>query len=402
MTRTPFEEELTQRLRRVADAAPGAPTRPLSSVAGARSRRTALVLASVAAFVALTAVGLAVLRMGDSDSAEIEPRDAARVPVSTTAASAGDDEPDDDPDPDGVSLTTDDRIPPLTFRVGDREWTTEGIVSSWCGPDECYDASVDPDVSSPLIEWDGANVLIVETPFDVEAIGVSARPADGFAVSVAVRVEPVADAPRQWAVTSRAPVAAMSLYVWVAVAQDAPVSVNATIAYGAEVQPSAFDERDLPPLLDETVAASTLDVRACDAGESSALHIDDEPPGRAFLSRPWTDADGCLVRVDVITSYRGADHCDWQSAEVLTIGTPVLTRMVGPGDGTQYVRDPDGVYGDPTLVEGFDPAAVLPETAMSTPFFAGTAQVWLDDEAAYLVDGFGVERWPAGTEALCR
>jgi hypothetical protein len=252
-----------------------------------------------------------------------------------------------------------------------------------------------------VVLWDTTEPLVIETPFAVEAIRAGTTPAGQYQGGTELLLEAVAGIAHQWTVVSRPPVTAMSIVVSVEVAQDEPVAVNASIDYGAELRPLPADTVDRPPLLDDAVAQSSLDARACDAGESSALHLDDEPPGRVSLSRPWTDFAGCLVRVDGITSYQGADNCGWESTEVLIVRAPLLTRMEAYPDGTRFVRDPAGAYGDPALLEGFGASAVLPPAAMQTPFFAGTASLWLDEDAAYLVDGFAVERWPVGDPPLC-
>jgi len=405
MTRSPFEADLSRRLQEVADSAPGRPTRSLSQVEGRRPGPPVRLLAAVAGIAVVAAAGLAVANLGDDDTAEIGPRaeDEApndTAPPDTVAAPTSLPDAGDRPDPDAI-LTTDDQIPALIFRIGDREWQTGGIASTWCGPDKCYDASVSIDVADPVIDWDTSLPLTIEAPFDVETIRASTTPAGQFRGSTELRLDPVPGTGNHWTVVSRSPIAPMSIGVWVDVTQEEPTGVNAVIGYGAELRPIAEEGVDHPPLLDEAEAQSTLDVRACDAGEASVLHLDDEPPGRGSLSRPWTDFAGCLARVDVITSYQGADHCGWEATEVLTVGTPLLTRMEGFPDGTRFVRDPTGAYGKPAFVDGFAAATVLPPEATQTPFFVGTAQLWTDDDAAYLVDGFAVERWPAGNPPLC-
>jgi hypothetical protein len=54
---------------------------------------------------------------------------------------------------------------------------------------------------------------------------------------------------------------------------------------------------------------------------------------------------GQPVSAKVVTSYQGAEHCDWQSATFLSLGWPLGKKMKTIDEGRQYVRDPDGVIG---------------------------------------------------------
>ena len=69
-----------------------------------------------------------------------------------------------------------------------------------------------------------------------------------------------------------------------------------------------------------------------------------------------------------------------------------------------FIRDPKGVFGDPALVEGFDPDATLPSDATYSGFRSETRQLWTapsDPDAVYVVEGDSVERWPAGEQLVC-
>ncbi len=68
-------------------------------------------------------------------------------------------------------------------------------------------------------------------------------------------------------------------------------------------------------------------------------------PVEPFWEEAWLDRAGQPVSAKVVTSYEGAEHCDWQSATFLSLGWPLGKKMKSIDEGRQYVRDPDGVIG---------------------------------------------------------
>jgi len=94
----------------------------------------------------------------------------------------------------------------------------------------------------------------------------------------------------------------------------------------------------------------------------------------------WTDAEGNRIRTTEVTSHRGAEHCDWQSATFFTLaGTP------------GYVSDPEGVLDE--LVGGYKPDSALPLDAKDTGYRLDDSELWVarDSSAAYLVTGHDTE-----------
>lgn len=118
----------------------------------------------------------------------------------------------------------------------------------------------------------------------------------------------------------------------------------------------------------------------------------------------WTDEDGCLLRIDVVAEWPGPEHCDWQRARVLIVGDPLGTPYTNAGNGIEYVRDPEGVFGEPALTAGFDPDASLPSAAADSGYRRGKLELWHvpgDRSAIWLRSPNGVEQWPAGEPPGC-
>lgn len=118
---------------------------------------------------------------------------------------------------------------------------------------------------------------------------------------------------------------------------------------------------------------------ACDPSEFRAEDRDD-----LFIT-VWTDTDGTAVATDVITSYQGAAHCDWESVTFLRFS------------GRQFVRDPAGRLTD-EVVTPFDPRAELPGDAEDTGLRDGAAELWTspsDGRRVFVVTPDGTEAWPA-------
>jgi len=148
-----------------------------------------------------------------------------------------------------------------------------------------------------------------------------------------------------------------------------------------------------------------VEPHECDAAEGSELDVAHEPGWRPYAAYlPWTDRDGCLLRIDVVAERPGPEHCEWQAARTLIVGQPLGARYTTPADTTEFVRDPAGVYGRPELTAGFDPDATLPPEAVDKGYRRDDLALWHipgDQTAIWLVSPDGVERWPAGETPLC-
>ncbi|MFD0395613.1 hypothetical protein ACFQ3Z_40155 [Streptomyces nogalater] len=85
----------------------------------------------------------------------------------------------------------------------------------------------------------------------------------------------------------------------------------------------------------------------------------------------------------------GAEHCDWQSAHLLTL------------DDRTYARDPYGVLAGYGLLRAPYRAQVrMPADARDTGYHRGGRHLWLTDgeQTAYVRTPGGVEAWPRVTD----
>jgi hypothetical protein len=128
-------------------------------------------------------------------------------------------------------------------------------------------------------------------------------------------------------------------------------------------------------------------IKACDASEF------DPADGLTFDQTLWLDRDGDIERSDRIHSSPGPGHCGWESA--------ILLRF----EGVQYIRDPEGVLSDATVVS-FTADGSLPPGAIDTGLHTDTWRLHTapGGNAVYFVTSTGVvERWGrAKDEIACR
>jgi hypothetical protein len=115
------------------------------------------------------------------------------------------------------------------------------------------------------------------------------------------------------------------------------------------------------------------------------------------------DANACPIRVDIARMETLPDdhHC-WPALQLVTIGTPfgASTKRSAP---RSYVRDPEGLLYEPTLMQRLDRDADPPATASAIGYRQRGRELWLDaadDSLVYVVDGDGVEAWPRYDQPL--
>lgn len=83
----------------------------------------------------------------------------------------------------------------------------------------------------------------------------------------------------------------------------------------------------------------------CDAAPGSPTDLDAEPASWLVFGSfmRWEDASGCLVRIDVISHIRGAEHCDLQQAEFITIGPSLGEPFSSSVNSLRFVWNGGGV-----------------------------------------------------------
>lgn len=104
----------------------------------------------------------------------------------------------------------------------------------------------------------------------------------------------------------------------------------------------------------------------------------------------WVDQHGKRVPTTVIRSSQGAEHCDWDSATLLSL------------QGAMFVRDPKGVLPPEWFSATFDPDVTRPADANDTGYRLDRQRLWVaaDRSAAYVETENAVERWPAATHPV--
>jgi len=144
--------------------------------------------------------------------------------------------------------------------------------------------------------------------------------------------------------------------------------------------------------LDDQAYTVTRPV-GCDAEPGSPTDLDSEPAQWLAFGeyKRWSDAQGCPVRIDVISHINGAAHCDLQDAEFITVGRPLgeAVTALSPTTANRYVWNAHGV------IPGLPPGETmttsdLPETSADTRYVQGDTQLWLDesDESVlFIVEG---------------
>ncbi|MFE0515122.1 hypothetical protein [Streptomyces sp. NPDC058964] len=138
----------------------------------------------------------------------------------------------------------------------------------------------------------------------------------------------------------------------------------------------AKDQKDRPGWGPETNAS-------CDPAELPASFTDSQD------YEIWTDRNGGRVPLTEISSYAGAEHCDWQQAHFLDLGRGEDRRT--------YARDPDDVLdADVMLTTPYRGDVRMPADAHDTGYHYHDWRLWLTDDksTAYVRTPGGVEAWP--------
>jgi hypothetical protein len=133
-------------------------------------------------------------------------------------------------------------------------------------------------------------------------------------------------------------------------------------------------------------------------------------PGDEIVG-PWADASGSIVPADrdhgfVIESYRGPEHCNWDSVIFLEAAWPpgsMIDDVVYDDPGSTpriFLRDEIGRFAEYDRGT-FRANAVLPPDAQASGLRRGAWSLWTAGSApsyVFLVSEENVERWPEGVD----
>lgn len=148
--------------------------------------------------------------------------------------------------------------------------------------------------------------------------------------------------------------------------------------------------------------------RGCPSEDGSPTDLDSEPATWLAFGDylRWTDTEGCLVRVDVISHIRGASHCEYQTAEYLTIGPRLGESIAEDGvlrvDVNRFIWDPKGVIQGGPYGQTIDG---LPPNAFDTGYRQDGDELWLTTDQPMVLYRVGhnvVQEWhPSLTLGIC-
>jgi hypothetical protein len=138
------------------------------------------------------------------------------------------------------------------------------------------------------------------------------------------------------------------------------------------------------------------------AGDSRHRRV---PAAAKRVCRHLADRAGKPVPRQVLVSYVGARHCDWESVTFLWLAWPSgrVAASDQAGNVRLYLRDPNGVLGHLSARGGFGRGWV-PTDARDTGYRHGAYQLWVSssdaDRFVYVASPGGVERWPRATRLI--
>jgi hypothetical protein len=147
--------------------------------------------------------------------------------------------------------------------------------------------------------------------------------------------------------------------------------------------------------------------QVCDADPGSPTDLGAEPKDWLDygLYLRWTDSAGCLVRIDVISHHRGAEHCGWEEMQFITIGEPIGTSIAVDDLEVlgRYLWDPNGVLPDGPFGTDIE-RADLPDSAYDTGYRRGNDELWLDDSndsVMFVINEDDGQAWEKSSSGLC-
>jgi len=148
-------------------------------------------------------------------------------------------------------------------------------------------------------------------------------------------------------------------------------------------------------------------AEVCEADPGSATDLRAEPKDwlNYGLYLRWADNAGCMVRIDVISHHRGAEHCGWEAMQFITIGEPLGNSIARDGleERGRYLWDPNGVLPDGPFGKEIN-RADLPDSAYDTGYRRSGAELWLDESDSsviFVISRDAGQLWERSSSGLC-
>lgn len=243
--------------------------------------------------------------------------------------------------------------------------------------------------------------------------------ADGFVAGRSVDVDLIVDSEMVEYLGEPVPEVDLTvdgLFALIDAANEAGASVSAafdaTLGFPRRVEIDAHGEHPAVALVTRTFE-SIERPDGCDAAPGSPTDLASEPVAWLLYGEytRWEDRSGCPVRIDVLSYHRGPDHCDWESVDFLTIGTPIGSSIGVERRSERartYLWDPEDVL--PPAASGSRNTTMrvgdLPASVTDSGYRLDGTQLWLDERDptyVYRVEGDAADRFALdpGSQTLC-
>lgn len=149
-------------------------------------------------------------------------------------------------------------------------------------------------------------------------------------------------------------------------------------------------------------------VDECDGPAGSWTNLSSEPEWFRDDSGSrinWTDDSGCAINLEYVFHRFGDEHCEWETIEILSIGTPIGTPYTGdnadpPGDDWEPLFFHNGASAA-THLEAGTTLDELPTDAVDTGLRAAGDRALFsspDEDILYLQQGGDILVFVAGSD----
>lgn len=102
----------------------------------------------------------------------------------------------------------------------------------------------------------------------------------------------------------------------------------------------------------------------------------EEYPGSTWHGRE----DEAIRSTEVIAAATDPDHCGWDVAVLLNMGSPLGEKTKSADKTRQYLRDPEGVLEPEWMVGDYEAEVELPKGAEYTGYRTDFMELWFDPD----------------------